>query len=206
MNLLDLKLFLAISNTGSFSRAAALEGITQSAASKRILQLELQLGPRLFSRHGRGAALTQAGQLLVQHAQGLVREADQLPQLLRGALAKPGGVVRMAVQASISWPLVQYLHESLQKLHPDIRLQLVEAPTRQVAEWIQENRIDLGVLSDWGLDKLPQTELLFSSRLLLVGPADDALCKGANIRFAQIGQIPLIVSPMPNGARVLLEA
>lgn len=206
MNLMDLKLFLAISNTGSFSRAAALEGITQSAASKRILQLELQLGQRLFSRHGRGAALTQAGQLLVQHAQGLVREADQLPQLLRGALAKPGGVVRMAVQASISWPLVQYLHESLQKLHPDIRLQLVEAPTRQVAEWIQENRIDLGVLSDWGLDKLPQTELLFSSRLLLVGPADDALCKGANIRFAQIGQIPLIVSPMPNGARVLLEA
>ena len=163
MNLLDLKLFLAISNTGSFSRAAALEGITQSAASKRILQLELQLGQRLFSRHGRGAALTQAGQLLVQHAQGLVREADQLPQLLRGALAKPGGVVRMAVQASISWPLVQYLHERLQKLHPDIRLQLVEAPTRQVAEWIQENRIDLGVLSDWGRTSCPKPNCCFQA-------------------------------------------
>lgn len=206
MNLSDLKLFLAISNTGSFSRAAALEGITQSAASKRVLQLELQVGQRLFSRHGRGAALTQAGQLLVQHAQALVRDADQLPQVLRGALAKPGGVVRMAVQASISWPLVKYLHQSLQKQHPDIRLQLVEAPTRQVAEWIKENRIDLGVLSDWGADKLPQTELLFSSRLLLIGPADDPLCTKANIRFAQLSQIPLIVSPMPNGARVLLEA
>ncbi|MBM3363474.1 MAG: LysR family transcriptional regulator [Betaproteobacteria bacterium] len=206
MNLLDLKLFLAIANTGSFSRAAALEGLTQSAASKRILQLELGLGQRLFSRNGRGAALTQAGQFLVNHAQALVRDADQLPQLLRGALAKPGGVVRMAVQASISWPLVQYLHPTLERLHPDIRLQLVEAPTRQVAEWVQENRIDLGVLSDWGSDKLPQTEPLFSSRLLLVGPAGDALCLRARIRFAQLSQIPLIVSPMPNGARVLLEA
>jgi LysR family nitrogen assimilation transcriptional regulator len=206
MDLSDIKLFLAVASVGSFSRAATLQGISQSAASKRIFQLELALGQRLFSRHGRGATLTQAGQLLVQHAQTLARDFEQLPQLLRGALAKPGGVVRMGVQASISWTLMQYLHPRLQELYPEVRLQLVEAPTRQVAEWIQENRIDLGVLSDWGAEKLPQTEPLFSSRLLLVGPADDALCQRPHIRFAQLSQIPLIVSPMPNGARVLLEA
>ena len=60
MSLDQLKLFLAVANTGSFSRAAQVSAVTQSAISKRIFQLELQLGHRLFDRHGRGATLTDA--------------------------------------------------------------------------------------------------------------------------------------------------
>lgn len=206
MELNDLKLFLSVAAGGSFSRAAQLSGVTQSAISKRILDLELVLGQRLFVRHGRGAALSEAGRLLVQHAESLLREADALPQLLRGALAPLQGEVRLAVQASISWPLMQHLQAQLVSRHPDIRLQVVEAPTRQIVELIQEGRVDVGVLSDWGPDKLPQTEALFSSRLLLVGPASDALLAGRSIRFARVLALPLIVSPMPNGARVLIEA
>jgi DNA-binding transcriptional LysR family regulator len=52
MALDNLKLFLAVASTGSFSKAAQISGVTQSAISKRILQLELQLGHRLFERHG----------------------------------------------------------------------------------------------------------------------------------------------------------
>lgn len=115
MDLSDIKLILVVASVGSFAKKATLNGISQSAASKRIFQLELTLGQRLFSRHGRGASLTQAGQLLVQHAQPLARNVEQLPQLLRRALAEPGGLVRMAVQASISWALVRYLHPRLQK-------------------------------------------------------------------------------------------
>lgn len=82
----------------------------------------------------------------------------------------------------------------------------MEAPTPQVLEGIQENRIDLGDLSDWVPEKLPQAEPLFSSRLLLVGSANDARCQRPHIRFAHLSEIPLIVSSMPKGARVLLEA
>lgn len=115
MDLSDIKLILAVASVGSFSKEATLNGISQSAASNGIFQLELTLGQRLFSRYGRGASLTQAGQLLVQHAQTLARDVEQLPQLLRRALAEPGGLVRMPVQTSISWALVRYLHPRLQK-------------------------------------------------------------------------------------------
>lgn len=206
MELNDLKLFLSVAAGGSFSRAAQLSGVTQSAISKRILELELALGQRLFVRHGRGAALSEAGRLLVQHAESLLREADALPQLLRGALAPLQGEVRLAVQASISWPLMQHLQAELVSRHPEVRLQVVEAPTRQIVELIQEGRVDVGVLSDWGPDKLPQTEALFSSRLLLVGPPGDRLLAGRGVAFARVLALPLIVSPMPNGARVLVEA
>lgn len=206
MELNDLKLFLSVAAGGSFSRGAQLSGVTQSAISKRILELELLMGQRLFVRHGRGAALSEAGRLLVQHAESLLREADALPQILRGISAPLQGEVRLAVQASISWPLMQHLQAELVSRHPDIRLQVVEAPTRQIVELIQEGRVDVGVLSDWGPEKLPQTEALFSSRLLLVGPPSAPLLAGRSIRFARVLALPLIVSPMPNGARVLIEA
>lgn len=206
MSLDKLKLFLAVANTGSFSRAAQVSDVTQSAISKRILALELQLGHRLFERHGRGATLTEAGRLLVRHAESLLRDADQLAQVIGGELSQPQGVVRLAVQASISWPLMQHLHAALEAHYPLIRLQVVEAPTRQVVELIQEGRVDLAVLSEWGQDVLPQTEALFASPLLLVSPAGDPLTAGASVRFEKLVPLPLIVSPMPNGARVWLEA
>lgn len=206
MSLDKLKLFLAVANTGSFSRAAQVSDVTQSAISKRIFQLELQLGHRLFERHGRGATLTDAGRVLVRHAESLLRDADQLAQVIGGELSQPQGVVRLAVQASISWPLMQHLHSALQDRYPLIRLQVLEAPTRQVVDLIQEGRADLGVLSEWGQDVLPQTEMLFSSPLLLVGPAADPMTAGPSVRFEQLVPLPLIVSPMPNGARVWLEA
>ena len=206
MSLDQLKLFLAVANTGSFSRAAQVSDVTQSAISKRIFQLELQLGHRLFDRHGRGATLTDAGRVLVRHAESLLRDADQLAQVIGGELSQPQGMVRLAVQASISWPLLQHLYSALRADYPLIRLQVVEAPTRQVVDLIQEGRVDLGVLSDWGQDVLPQTEVLFASPLLLVGPAGDPLTAAPSVRFDQLVPLPLIVSPMPNGARVWLEA
>jgi LysR family nitrogen assimilation transcriptional regulator len=206
MALDNLKLFLAVANTGSFSKAAQISGVTQSAISKRILQLELQLGHRLFERHGRGASLTNAGRLLVRHAESLLRDADQLAQVIGGELSQAQGIVRLALQASISWPLMQHLHPALHQNHPLIHLQVVEAPTRQVVDLIQEGRVDLGVLSDWGQETLPQVERLFTSPLLLVGPAGDKVTGAASVRFEQLANTPLIVSPMPNGARVWLEA
>jgi LysR family nitrogen assimilation transcriptional regulator len=206
MTLDNLKLFLAVANTGSFSKAAQISEMTQSAISKRILQLELQLGHRLFERHGRGASMTDAGRLLVKHAESLLRQADQLAQVVGGELSQAQGIVRLALQASISWPLMQHLHAALHQNHPLIHLQVVEAPTRQVVDLIQEGRVDLGVLSDWGQEPLPQVERLFTSPLLLVGPAGDKVTKTASVRFEQLANTPLIVSPMPNGARLWLEA
>jgi LysR family nitrogen assimilation transcriptional regulator len=206
MTLDQLKLFLAVANTGSFSKAAQISDVTQSAISKRILQLELQLGHRLFERHGRGASMTDAGRLLVRHAESLLRDADQLAQVIGVELSQAQGTVRLALQASISWTLMQHLQPELHQNHPLIHLQVVEAPTRQVVDLIQEGRVDLGVLSDWGQETLPQVERLFNSPLLLVGQAHDNMTRAANVPFEQLTNLPLIVSPMPNGARVWLEA
>src|SRR5574337_171167 len=68
MDLRQLRYFLAIVKYGSFSRAAAMTGRTQQALSKGIQALEQTLGTRLFERNMRGAQLTIAGRLLLDHA------------------------------------------------------------------------------------------------------------------------------------------
>ena len=102
----QLRMFIGVAAAGSFSRAATLAGSTQSAVSKRMLALEQGLQCRLFERTGRGARLTDAGRLLLPRAEALVTDADRLGDVLNASLGQPRGHVRLAVQQSVSWPLV----------------------------------------------------------------------------------------------------
>ncbi|MEO8487128.1 MAG: LysR family transcriptional regulator, partial [Betaproteobacteria bacterium] len=105
MELEPLRLFLHVAATGSFSRAAALASSTQSAVSKRIGALERELAARLFERTGRGARLTPAGRRLLPRAEALTAEVDCLAELVADDAFALRGVVRIALQPSVSWPL-----------------------------------------------------------------------------------------------------
>lgn len=201
-----LKLFLSVASTGSFSRAAGLARVTQSTMSKRIFALEVLMGHRLFERDGRGARLTEAGRLLVGHAESLVGAAENLHTVLRAEFSQPQGMVHVALQASIAWPLVHQMHVLLRRDFPLVRLRVSEAPTRRIVEMIQDAYIDVGILSQWGQDDLPQAEPLFTSGLMLVAPNGDALTRRrCTLPFARLRGLPLILPPMPNGVRVSLE-
>ena len=99
----DLKLFLAVAASGSFSRAATLAGTAQPAVSKRIAALERQLDVTLFERTGRGARLTEAGRALVGRAEALTHAADSLADALAADVLQARGTVRVAIQPSVAW-------------------------------------------------------------------------------------------------------
>src|SRR5687768_8142475 len=145
MQLDQLKLFASVAAAGSFSRAAVLLGTTQSAVSKRILALEQELRCPLFERTGRGARLTEAGRLLLPRAEALTREAEALPELINETLRQPRGLVRLALQPSIAWPLGGAVYTRVAQEFPGIRLQILEGLMGQVDEWLREGRTDLGV-------------------------------------------------------------
>ena len=68
MDLRDLQYFVAVAETGSFSKAAMVHNIAQSALSRRIRDLETDLGVTLFYRNGRGAVATEMGKMLLTRA------------------------------------------------------------------------------------------------------------------------------------------
>jgi DNA-binding transcriptional LysR family regulator len=205
MELDTLKLFLHVAATGSFSRAATLNGTSQPAVSKRIGALERELAARLFERTGRGAHLTDAGRLLVPRGEALTAEADGLAGVLAQGRDTPKGLVRFAVQPSIGWPLVGELVAAVDARFPGIRLQVAEGTTRQIEEWLAEGRVELGVVSTMPSGAGGDATRLFALPTLIVASARDPLVAPRTLPFARLRDLPLVIATMPNGGRVLLE-
>ena len=138
----DLQAFLTVAREGSFTRAAARLGISQSALSHKIQQLEARLGLRLLTRTTRSVSPTEAGERLQQ---ALVPNFDSIDAALAdlGALRdRPAGTIRITTgehaAATVLWPaLVRFLPR-----YPDIRVEVV---TDSTLTDIVAERFDAGI-------------------------------------------------------------
>ncbi len=95
-----LRTLITAYRLGSFSRAAAQIGRSQSAVSQQIDKLEQQVGEPLFVKQGRGLALTEAGELVLSHAQRILDLNDEAVEALRGRAVE--GVVRFGLPADFA--------------------------------------------------------------------------------------------------------
>ena len=113
LDLRTLEIFLAVCDSGSMSTAARVLGLTQSAVSQAIAELERKTGAELFDRKVRPLAATIAGGVLRQRAGVLVAEAREIPALLRETKQGKVPSIRVGVvdslSRSLSLPLAEYL-------------------------------------------------------------------------------------------------
>ncbi|MEP7453707.1 LysR substrate-binding domain-containing protein [Phyllobacterium sp. SB3] len=163
INLNDLFLFVQAVDGGSFSEAARRLGIPKSTISKRIAELEAELGARLIHRTSRSFSLSDVGRDFFNHARGALIEAEAAENIVRSRIAEPSGTVRLT--ASI--PTTQfYLADCLPVLarkYPKINLEM-HASDRFV-DLVQEG-FDLAVRSHFA--PLPDSDLV--RKQLMVEP------------------------------------
>ncbi len=91
----DLRTFYAVATAGSMNAAAEQMGVTQSAISKRLGQLELRLGARLLERSPTGIQLTEAGAEALDHVTTMMRASQSLENTLKGLETRPQGEVKI---------------------------------------------------------------------------------------------------------------
>lgn len=129
MELQDLRLVIKVADTGGLSAAAKLLGLSRSAASQRLANLEQELGATLFTRTTRAIVLTADGQQLLERARRLVADADELASSFSGARNLKGRV-RADVPTAFARNLVlPRLHELL-ALHPQLAIELSTSDRR----------------------------------------------------------------------------
>ncbi|MCC6197748.1 MAG: LysR family transcriptional regulator [Burkholderiales bacterium] len=203
MELGHLRLFVTVAACGTFSRAAAVAATTQSAVSKRIAELEIECGSRLFVRTGRGVTLTDAGRWLLPRAEALSSEIDGLSDQLASTFAEPRGVVRFGLQPSVAWPLVGELVQRARSELPGVRLQILEGPTGEVDAWLREGRIDRALLNT--RRQRDGSTPLFTTAFHLIAATGDTLTAAPSVAFRRLRGLPLVAAVLPNGGRVLLE-
>ena len=146
MDLPTLRIFLAVAEERSFSRAAAKVHRTQPAVSQAVRRLESDLGEELFDRSSKSGTLTEAGRVLQNYGQRLVRLAEETESAMRELRdLRRGRVLIGANEAAVHTllPLIARFHEKV----PDIAIDVRRVPARQIALEVQQGSLDFGALT-----------------------------------------------------------
>src|SRR5437764_7697174 len=139
MDLSALKVFLAVAQERSFSRAAAKVHRTQPAVSQAVRRLELELGEQLFDRSSKNGTLTEAGRMLENYGQRLVRLAEETESAVRELRdLRRGRVLIGANEAAGQTPLA--LLARLRQRFPAIGIHVRRVPAPQIAGEVREGR------------------------------------------------------------------
>jgi len=193
MTLTQLEIFSRVAELRGFTAAATRLGISQSAVSHAIRSLELELGVELFRRHQSVVELSDIGQQLLLRARAMLGLADTLQQEAADARGMRRGTLRIgSFGPTSSIKLLPTILQRYRTLHPGIEVHVDEGPDRQVLEWLDERRIDVGfvVLPEDRFD----TFALMEDQMVALLPAAHPLADRASLELGELCQDPFILT------------
>jgi DNA-binding transcriptional LysR family regulator len=190
IDLESLKIFRTVVDEGGVVRAAHKLNRVQSNVTKRIRQLEEQLGTRLFRREGRSIRLSAEGHTLLTYADRLLRLADETVSEMR--TGKPKGVFRLGSLESTAGSRLAPILSRYHSLYPDVVVELATGTTGALVTRVVNFELEAAFVSEPFTAPDLQARRVFEERLVLVtskaigkvsGPAD--LGRSTLIAFAQ---------------------
>jgi molybdate transport repressor ModE-like protein len=186
----------AIAEEGSFGRAARRLGYTQSAVSQQIATLERIVGERLVERPGgpRPVSLTEAGQLLVRHAEAIVARLEAAQADLEALAAGAAGTLRVGTYQSVGKRLLPALLRRFRDAWPDVAIRLTESSNdAELLELVERGELDLAFVIYPLVDGPFEVRQLMRDPYVLVVPADSPLAeRNEPVSVRDVAQLPLI--------------
>ncbi len=161
MELYQLEYFLEAARQRNFTRAAAHLHLAQAALSEQIRNLEKELGTPLFSRGRRETVLTAAGETLRPHAEALLARAEAAKNAVHELIGLRGGRLTLGAIPSVSACLLPAVISVFRKRYPLVELALLEGTSEEVAQWVEQGRVEFGIA------QLPTTGGSFDEEVLL---------------------------------------
>lgn len=189
MELAWIDAFLAVAETGSFSRAAESLYLSQSVVSKQVQKLEQQLEVPLFDRTRRQVALTAAGLRLLPEARALAEQYRRFVQA-----ARPGGELTLALlPVADSYGLPRLL-AGFAARHPQLRLQMEEQTNAAAHELLAADRCDGAIYRIAPGQPLPARHILLArDELVLLVPASMPLPDADRLELARFAKLPFLL-------------
>jgi DNA-binding transcriptional LysR family regulator len=141
LDITTLRSFIAVSDSGGVTRAAAFLNLTQSAVSMQIKRLEESLGLTLLDRQGRGVALTSAGEQLLTYARRIVDLNDEVYGKLTNTVWE--GEIVLGVPHDIIYPAIPQVMKAMQRDFPRVKVQLVSSYTSDLKVQFARGAVDV---------------------------------------------------------------
>ena len=183
MQIESLKVFCDLAETESFTKAAQINSVTQSAVSQQISSLERQFKSLLIERSKKKFRLTREGQLLYDFSKQIIQTYDALHSKLQEVKDIISGTIRVATIYSIGLhDLPPYIKRFL-KEHPTVHVHVEYRRANQVYEDVLGNVVDLGLVAYPQRDAKLEIVPLRKDPLVLICHPQHSLAKSKNIRL-----------------------
>lgn len=201
----QLRLFLALAETGSVSAAAKVMHVTQPTASMQLREVTQAVGLPLYEVVSRRVHLTDAGHALARTARAIAGEWDAFEQRVSGAKGLTSGRLKVAM-VSTAKSFVPRLLGSFCKLHPLIDISLEVLNRDHVITRLRANQDDLYVMSMPPADLPLEDQILMPNPLVVIAPAGHPLAAKKRIKLDQLQGERFILRERGSGTRMATDA
>lgn len=201
----DLRAFLAVVDSGSFTAAAEQLFITQPAVSKRISQLEQTLGSRLFDRIGRQVQLTESGRALLPRARAVLRDMDDIGRAIASLGDEVSGALRIGTSHHIGLHRLPDVLRRYSRAYPKVQLDLHFIDSEEAWDGVLDGDLELGVVTlPPDPDPRAHSETVWHDPLVFMVSPDHPLAASGTVELAQLtGFSAILPSPVTFTRRIV---
>ena len=190
MDLYQIRYFLAIAETSSFTKAAERLYVSQPSLSAGIKKLEKEMGVVLFERGGRKVLLTSAGEFFLPKAENILKEYQSALHVLKGFKDRP--LLRLGTLHTIRGCNLARLIGTYRQKHPNVRIELYNSHLEELQDWLEQGKIDLAITSLGHHNEPKTSQELFRQKLLLAVSPEHPFAQRSSIQLADLEGEPLI--------------
>ena len=203
MTLKQLQVFMAVADTGSFSKGGETVSLAQSTVSQHIRALEDELGARLFDRSVSRVTLTEAGRLFYEHAARICALCGEAKDAVRRFQGLEQATLRVGASTIPAACLIPDLLGSFSAARPGVRLEVVQGDTREVIRLLQDEKIELAVVGgQFDADTICYQEV-GAERIILV--ALPGVLPEPLVTIQQLQEMPLLLREPGSGTRLAVD-
>jgi DNA-binding transcriptional LysR family regulator len=168
ITLRQFEIFIAVAETTQVTKASKMMFLTQSAVSMALAELENQLGGPLFDRHGRSLLLNDRGRYLLPLAKKITFQIKNIESLLTENKTSVAGSLDIVASSSIGNYVLPYPVGLFMRMHPDVRINMLVANTRQAERLVAQGVMDLGFVEGVVMDEAVQRKPWFVDELRVI--------------------------------------
>lgn len=188
----QLRSFIMLAHECHFGRAASRLFVTQSALSRRIQHLELDLAVSLFSREGKRVELTAAGQAFLPEAEAILQRMEVARRAAQDAGGTLAGRISIGFDGAASYTLIPRLIAHAALHAPRIAIEFIELSSLDQMREVEFHRLDIGLVRPLAHEEAVLTTSIFSEPLALAVPADHRLARRRLPRLAELDGEPFV--------------
>ena len=199
VSLRQLKALIAIARHNSFSRAAKELGLSQSALSQTVQQLEAQVGLKLLDRSTRDVRLSKTGAEFLPGIQRAVEDLERELAGLQDLRHQKRGHVIVACLPSVALSFMPTMLRDFRKQFPNVDVTLKELSWNKIRQMVVTSQADIGIANISPEDPELSSSLLMVDRFALVMPRDHALAASTSVRWCDAAKADLVAMGTDTG-------